>query len=333
MTSVPLTSLAIALALQAATPAMAGQADSQRRDSQRRDSQRSDSRRQDPLTKPIHNQWAVQWNDPQTPVKIYGDTYYVGVAGLSSVLIRSDAGLILLDGTLPQSVPMIEANIRRLGFKVEDIKYILNSHAHYDHAGGIPALQRDSGATVVASASGAQGLKLGHAVDDDPQAGYAKEADWPPLTGKLREIRDGEVLRLGNVAVTAHDTFGHTPGSTSWSWKSCEGDRCLDVVYADSLNSISAPGFHYLADETHGDLSERFRASISKVAALPCDVLITVHPNVSGVDRKLQQAEKQPAGPNPFVDPQACRTYAGQAEQMLDARIAEEKSAAAKAKP
>lgn len=282
----------------------------------------------DPLTRPILEKWSNKWNRPQAPVKIHGDTYYVGVAGLSSVLIRTDDGLILLDGALPQSVPLIEANIRQLGFKVEDIKYILNSHAHFDHAGGIPALQRDSGATVVASASGVRGLKLGHAVPDDPQYGYVREgAKAPPVTGATREMRDGEVLRMGGVEITAHDTFGHTPGSTTWTWKSCENGRCLDLVYADSLNSISAPGFHYLADATHGDLSARFRASIRKVAALPCDILITVHPDVSGFERKLQQAQRQ-AEPNPFVDAQACRAYAGRAEAMLDARIAEEKAAA-----
>lgn len=285
----------------------------------------------DPLTRPIPGEWSDRWNRAQAPVKIHGDTYYVGVAGLSSVLIRSDDGLILIDGALPQSVPLIEANIRQLGFKVEDIKYILNSHAHFDHAGGIPALQRDSGATVVASASGVQGLKLGHAVPDDPQYGYVRKgAKAPPVTGATREMRDGEVLRLGGVEITAHDTFGHTPGSTSWTWKSCENGRCVNLVYADSLNSISAPGFHYLADATHGDLSARFRASIRKVAALPCDILITAHPDVSGLDRKLQQAQ---AEPNPFVDAQACRAYAERAQTMLDARIAEEKAAAAGAKP
>ena len=115
------------------------------------------------------------WSEPQEPAHIHGNTYYVGTAGLSSVLIHTDAGLILLDATLDSSAPLIEASIRKLGFKVDDIKLILNSHAHADHAGAIAALQRDSGAVVVASPSGARALRLGHAVDDDPQAGYAKD--------------------------------------------------------------------------------------------------------------------------------------------------------------
>jgi hypothetical protein len=116
---------------------------------------------------------AGNWSEPQPPIRLYGNSYYVGSAGLSSVLIDSGEGLILLDGTLPKNAPMIEANIRALGFKPADIKYILNSHAHFDHAGGIAALAKDSGATVVVSPSGAQALRAGHAVADDPQAADA----------------------------------------------------------------------------------------------------------------------------------------------------------------
>jgi metallo-beta-lactamase class B len=120
---------------------------------------------------------AAEWNQPQEPVRIFGDTYYVGVAGLSSVLIATNDGLILLDGDLPQSVPLIEGSIRKLGFRVEDIKLILNSHAHFDHAGGIAALQRDSGAVAAASPSGANALHQGHVVADDPQAAISDGCD------------------------------------------------------------------------------------------------------------------------------------------------------------
>src|SRR5499426_653771 len=109
------------------------------------------------------------WNAAQEPFRVFGNTYYVGVAGLSSVLIASDKGLILLDGALPQSAPLIDANIRKLGFRTEDIRLILNSHAHYDHAGGIAALQRASGAAVAASPSGARAIQSGGPPADDPQ--------------------------------------------------------------------------------------------------------------------------------------------------------------------
>lgn len=267
------------------------------------------------------------WFKPQEPAHIYGNTYYIGTAGLSSVLIRTDQGAIVLDGTLVQSASLVEANIRKLGLKMEDVKYILNSHAHFDHAGGIAALQHDSGAVVVASPSGAQALRLGHAVDDDPQAGYAMIATWPAVA-QVRQIVDGESVHLGNVAVTAHLTPGHTPGSTTWTWRSCQDGRCLDVVYGDSLNAISAPGFHFLADATHADLTPRFRTSIRTLANLPCDILVSVHPELAGVDRKLQQLRTAPAV-NPFIDATACRAYADTFDKILDDRIAQEKAALA----
>ena len=105
----------------------------------------------DPLTRPIASPYAEQWNRPQQPVRIHGDTYYVGVGGLSVVLIHTQAGLILIDGALPQSVAAIKEHIGELGFRLEDIKFILNTEAHFDHSGGIAALARDSGAQVVAS--------------------------------------------------------------------------------------------------------------------------------------------------------------------------------------
>lgn len=268
---------------------------------------------------------AESWKQPQAPARIHGSTYYVGTVGLSAILIHGSEGSILLDATLAESAPIVEANIRALGFKLDDVKLILNSHAHFDHAGGIASLQKDTGATVVASPSGARGLRLGRAVDDDPQAGYIEDATWPPVISSVREVADGETVRLGDLAVTAHFTPGHTPGSTTWTWRSCEGKTCVDVVYADSLNAISAPGFHFLADSTHSDLSASFRKSIQSVASLPCDILLTVHPDLSGIDAKLGQLKSHPAV-NPFIDRGACRAYADRASRILEDRIASEKA-------
>ncbi len=281
----------------------------------------------DPLTQPILHGDAARWNQPHEPQRIYGETYYVGVAGLSSVLIRGDDGLILIDGDLPQSVPLIEANIAKLGFKLKDVKYVLNSHAHFDHAGGIAALVRDSGATAIASPSGAKALREGHVVADDPQASDTQGASFPAVA-RVREIHDGEAVRLGKVAVTAHFTPGHTPGSTSWTWKSCENDKCLDIVYSDSISAYASDGFHFLADSTHGDLTPSFRKSIQTVADLPCDILISTHPDASGTDERLAKLAKQ-REPNPMIDPQACRRFAANYEKMLDERIAKEKAAQA----
>jgi metallo-beta-lactamase class B len=243
------------------------------------------------------------------------------------VLISTDEGLILIDGGLPQSAPLIEASIAKLGFKLKDVKYVLNSHAHSDHAGGIAAIVRDSGATAIASPSGAKALREGQVTADDPQAANAENARFPAVA-RVREIRDGEAVHLGKVAVTAHFTPGHTPGSTSWTWTSCENGKCVNVVYSDSLTAIASKGFHFLTDATHGDLTVSFRKSINAVADLPCDILITVHPDASGTDERLAKLATQ-REPNPMIDPQACRRYAATYEKMLDERIAKEKAAQA----
>jgi metallo-beta-lactamase class B len=244
----------------------------------------------------------ADWNAAREPYRVFGNTYYVGVKGLSAVLIASDAGLILLDGALPQSAALIDGNIRKAGFRTADIKLILNSHAHFDHGGGIAALQRASGAVVASSPSGARALEQGGPTADDPQ--FLLAGTFPAVT-KVRVVTDGEVLRVGDLAVTAHFTPGHTPGATTWSWRSCEGARCKDIVYADSLNAVSAPGFRFSGDATHPDRSAEFRRSIAKVAALPCDVLLTVHPA--------------------FAEGQTCRTYAAGAAKRLAERIAQER--------
>ncbi|MEO8482238.1 MAG: subclass B3 metallo-beta-lactamase [Acidobacteriota bacterium] len=264
------------------------------------------------------------WNAPREPFRVFGNTYYVGVAGLSTVLVTSDAGHVLLDAGLPQSAPAIDAHIRALGFRTQDVKLIVNSHAHFDHGGGIAAMQRASGAEVAASPSGARALEAGEPTPDDPQYAFGRAVNGFPRVSHVRVVKDGEVLRVGPIALTAHLTPGHTPGSTTWTWKSCEGTRCLDVVYADSLNSVSAPGFRFNGDASHPRLVDAFRKSIATVADLPCDVLLSVHPEFSGMDRKLQ-ARAAGGAANPFIDAQACRVYAASALRSLDRRVAEER--------
>lgn len=132
---------------------------------------------------------------PHEPFRVYGNTYYVGVAGLSAVLITTDAGLILLDGALPQSAPLIDANIRTLGFKTEDVRLIVNSHAHFDNGGGIATLQRVSGATVAASEPGARAIQQGFPTADDPQYESGRKSFPIAPVKSVRVVRDGEELR------------------------------------------------------------------------------------------------------------------------------------------
>jgi metallo-beta-lactamase class B len=183
---------------------------------------------------------------------------------------------------------------------------------------------------VAASPSGARAIQSGAPPADDPQYAFGKEENGFPPVKRVKVVADGETLRVGKLAVTAHLTPGHTPGSTTWTWRSCEGSRCLDIVYADSLNPISAPGFRFTGDATHPNIAGRFRQSVAKVGSLPCDVLLTVHPSFAGLDDKLRRRREQP-GSEPFVDPTACRTYAGDAAKRLDQRVAEEQKPAGRA--
>jgi metallo-beta-lactamase class B len=159
------------------------------------------------------------WNADREPFRVFGNTYYVGTEHLSSILITSDHGHILLDGGLPQSAELIDRHIRRLRFRTEDVKLIVNSRAQFDRAGGIHALQHASGATVAASAADARALKQG--------------SDEFPGVSKVREVKDGETLHVGTLSVTAHSTPGPTPVNTTWTWKSCEESRCRDFAYSN----------------------------------------------------------------------------------------------------
>lgn len=264
----------------------------------------------------------AEWNQPVKPFNVYGNTWYVGVNGLSSLLVTSPQGHVLLDGGLPQSAPLIAANIKALGFRIEDVKLILNSHAHWDHSGGIAALQRASGAEVVASEAGALALQRGTNGEDDPQF-QADPVVHVAKVEKVRVVREGEVLKLGPLRVTAHMTPGHTPGGTTWSWTSCEGQRCLNVVYADSLNAYASGDFKFTGKGKSPDISALFAASIAKVAALKCDIIISVHPGPTDV---LEKAAARTARRNPFINPNGCREYAAASGKLLAKRLAQERA-------
>ena len=141
------------------------------------------------------------WNQPQDPFRVHGNTWYVGTDGLSSVLIESDDGLILIDGGLPQSAALIDANIRDLGFDTRDIKAILVSHVHYDHVGGISALQRLSGANVFTSIAGSGPLAMGVLADDDPQYIAGSDMGHFPPVQEVVAVEDGGVVSVGSLDV------------------------------------------------------------------------------------------------------------------------------------
>ncbi len=265
----------------------------------------------------------AEWNAPQAPMRLYGNTYFVGTHGLSAILIMSPTGHVLIDGGLPESAPLILAHLAALGVRPREVKLILNSHDHFDHAGGLSALQLATRAVVAASPKSAPVLERGMSGPDDPQ--YGVLLPFPGVRSRVRRIADGETLRVGTVAVTAHFTPGHTPGGTSWSWTSCDAGRCLDFVYADSQTPVSADGFLYTKSLTYPTGVADFERGHRVLEALSCDILITPHPSASRLWERV--AARDSTNSAALVDREACRRFAATGRAQLEKRVATERGA------
>ncbi len=261
------------------------------------------------------------WNKPQQPFRIYGNTYYVGPRGLTSILLTSKAGHVLIDGALPESVPQVVANIRSLGFRIEDVKLIVNSHVHFDHGGGIAGLQRLSGAKVAASPWSAEVLTKSGVGKGDPQFGVISPVALVPRADALQ---DGQTLRVGDIRLTAHFTPGHTPGGTSWTWKSCEKGRCLNLVYSDSMTPVSSDNFRFSDSREYPTAVQDFEKSFAFLRSARCDILLTSHPEASGLWQRLERRQRG-VRPDPVVSPNACKELAGRAAEQLRRRLESEK--------
>lgn len=255
------------------------------------------------------------WSDPAPPARIIGNTYYVGTCGISAILIVDPEGHVLVDGATAEAAPLIVASIRRLGFDPRQVRYLLTSHEHVDHAGGLAILKRLTGARLVARAAARAGLESGSTDAADPQVGTISDFEGVAVD---RIVADGGTLRIGGVVITAHATPGHTAGGTSWSWRPCaRAQACPTIVYADSLSAVG-PDRYRFAD--HPARVAPFRTTFAKLTALRCDILITPHPSASNLFARL-------AGQAALGDPGACRAYVETARQRLDARIAGEQAA------
>lgn len=252
------------------------------------------------------------WSDPAPPIRIFGNVYDIGTCGITVLLIAGEQGAIILDGATAEAAPSILANVQRLGFALSDVKLLLSTHEHLDHAAGLKEIQRRTGATMVAATAAKAGLESGVAALDDPQ----RTASTPDFAGVRvdRTVRDGEVVALGTLRLTAHATPGHSPGSTSWSWRSCQGTTCRRLVYADSVSAISSDDYRF---SQHPAYVAAFRASLAKIASLPCDLIITPHPAASDLYERL-------AGKAPLVSATACASYAAAGRAKLNQRLASE---------
>jgi metallo-beta-lactamase class B len=253
------------------------------------------------------------WDKPAPAVRIHANTYLVGTCGISAILITGSDGDVLIDGGTEAGAEVIADNIRSLGFKLAEVKYLLHSHEHHDHVGGLARLQALTGATLVASAPAPRVLATGAVRADDPQAGM----DKPFAAASVgRTIADGGEIRLGNLMLTAIATPGHSPGALSWRWESCDGGVCRTMVYADSLSAVSRDNYRF---SDHPKYLAAFRQSIAKVAASRCEILMTPHPSASAMRARMIKEK-------PLFDPEGCRNYAAGLTKALDERLAKEQA-------
>ena len=256
------------------------------------------------------------WSDRAPPRKIFGNTYYVGTCGIAAVLVVGDAGAILIDGATEQAPAAILANIRALGFDPRQVKLLLNTHEHMDHAGGLAGLQRETGAPLLARGPAVATLRRGRSDREDPQ--FGELTGFPPV-GTVHPLADGEVVHLGTLALASHATPGHAPGGTSWTWRACEGTRCVDIAYVDSHSALTDDAYRF---SDHPDYVAAFQRSIDVVETLPCDLLITPHPVASDLLARFN-------GDSPLIDAAACRRFAAGARSNLDKRLGEERKGTA----
>jgi metallo-beta-lactamase class B len=252
-----------------------------------------------------------EWDKPAPPVRIHGNTYLVGTCGISAILITGEDGHVLIDGGTEKGAELIANNVRSLGFRLTDVKYLLHSHEHIDHVGGTARLQHLTGAQLVASAPAATVFQTGTAGSDDPQVGM-----HPPFPAARvdRIIKDGEEVRFGNLLLTAISTPGHTAGALSWRWESCDGGVCRTMVYADSLSAVSRDDYKF---SDHPEYLAAFRTSIARIADTRCEILMTPHPSASAMRDRM-------TGQKPLFDEKGCKQYAASLGKRLDDRLAKE---------
>jgi len=246
-----------------------------------------------------------EWNKPIPPFRIAGNLYYVGAVDIASYLITTPQGHFLLDGGFVETAPQIERNIVQLGFKLSDVKYLLNSHAHNDHAGGLAELKKVTGAKFVASEGDAGQLRKGGHGDFR----FGDTMLFPPIEPD-KIVRDGETLQRGDQIMTAHLTPGHTRGNTTWTTRIKDCAKTYDVVFVGSQSSLD---YKFVGQESYPGIAADFEKSFAILKTLPCDIFLGSHGRFFHL---VEKRERFMSGdPNAFVDPDGYRNYLSESEK------------------
>lgn len=264
----------------------------------------------------------ASWTKPTKPYRVVGNIYYVGTEGISSWLITSSEGHVILDGgPNAETGKQIERNIASLGFRLADVKFLINTHAHYDHAGGLAQLKADIPAAKLWISRGDEpAIEQGHHIGDNENG----PTPFPPVKVD-RAFGDGQKLKLGETSLVAHLTPGHTIGCTTWTTAVTEKGRSLNVTFPCSL---SVAGNMLVGNKGHKTIVADYRASFAKMRAIPTDVVLPSHEEQGNL---LAKRQKQLRGdPNAFVDPTEMGRFVDGYEAAFNKELARQQGAGAK---
>ena len=260
----------------------------------------------------------VKWNTPTEPFKMIGNVYYVGTDGLASYLITSPQGHILVDTVMPEATSQIKANIEKLGFKVTDIKYLVNTHAHIDHTGGLAEMKQASGAQMIAGEADKPLLEGGYYPGAQEDAALA----FPPVKVD-RTVREGDKVSVGDVTLTARETPGHSPGCTSWEFAVKDGDATRSVlIFCSGTVALN----RLVTNPTYSGIVTDYRKTFARAKDMKVDVLLAPHPEMYRMQDK--RAMLSDGAPNPFVNPGEFNAYAATLEKAFEDALARQTAAA-----
>jgi len=258
-----------------------------------------------------------KWNQPITPYRVASNLYYVGTNYLASFLITTPQGHILINPDYEESVPVIRQSIEKLGFHFRDVKIILISHAHDDHAAGCALAKRLSGAKLMVMDADVSEIESGGAND------FQYHQHWTPVKVD-RILHDGDKVTLGGMTLVAHLTPGHTKGCTTWTTDLEDGGRRYHVVIVGSPNVN--PGYKLIGNKQYPQIAADYEKTFRVLASLPCDIFLGAHGVYYGIDDKLKRLRAGEG--NPFIDPAGYRAYVKEREQAFRTELLAQQHAA-----
>ena len=258
-------------------------------------------------------------DQPFPPYRIIGNIYYVGTTDITSYLIATPAGHILVNSGYEDTPRIIADSIAKLGFKLKDVKILLNSQAHFDHVAGQAEMQRLTGAKIYSSGREVAVLESGGKADTR----FGREVTYPPVKVD-HVVQDLEKITLGGATLVAHMTPGHSIGCTTWTMRVTEGGKIYDVVIVGG--TTINPGVEFLKHPTYPGIADDYARTFRILHGLKCDIFLGAHGGYYGMREKYDRMQKG-TGANPFIDPDGYRAFIDKSEKNFQKKLAEEKAA------